>query len=47
VAAPTRASRPIRWGEPWPLPEARLAACAYTPEEQRELEEQLVALGYI
>ncbi|MBM3498805.1 MAG: hypothetical protein FJX74_09050 [Armatimonadetes bacterium] len=33
--------------DPWPTPEPPAAETAYTPEEQRELEDQLAALGYI
>jgi predicted AlkP superfamily phosphohydrolase/phosphomutase len=47
MAAATRTSQAVRWGEQWPPPEPPPAGGAYTPEEQRELEEQLVALGYI
>jgi predicted AlkP superfamily phosphohydrolase/phosphomutase len=42
-----RRRQPVRLGDPWPPPETTPAEAAYTAEEQRELEKQLVSLGYI
>jgi predicted AlkP superfamily phosphohydrolase/phosphomutase len=47
VAPEVRRSRPVRQAVPWPLPEPPSPDDAYTPQEQQELEDQLVALGYI